>query len=82
MRCNHTAIIISFKLTVIKFKVNYKVVVHMVWKLIGYHKLTNEIFNNILSKSIDGGTKYSNYDKHILEAGTNTATINNQKNKG
>ena len=35
-----------------------------------------------LSKSIDGGTKYSNYNKHILEAGTNTATISNHKNKG
>ena len=82
MRRDHTAIRTSFKLTAIKFKVNEKVVAQIDWKLIGYHKLTNEIFNNILSKSIDGGTTYSDYNKHILEAGTNTATISNQKNKG
>ena len=44
--------------------------------------MTNEPFKKSLSKSIDGGTKYSNYNKHILEAGNNTATINNKKNKG
>ena len=60
---------------------NEKVVAHIDWKLIGYHKLTNKLFNNSLSKSIDGDTTYSDYNKHILEAGTNTATINNQKNK-
>ena len=31
--------------------------------------------------SIAGRTKYSNYNKHILESGTNTSTINNQRNK-
>ena len=82
MRSNHTAILTSFKLTAIKFKVNENVVVHIDWKLIGYHKLTNELFTNSLSKSIYGGTTYSNYNNHILEAGTNTAIIRNQKNKG
>ena len=78
----HTAILTSFKLTAIIFKVNEKLVAHIDWKLIGYHNLTNELFNNILSKYIDGGTTYSDCKKHILEAGTNTATISKQKNKG
>ena len=81
MRSDHTEILTSFKLTSIKFKVNEKIAAHIDWKLIGYHKLTNNIFNNSLSKSIDGITAYSNYNKHILESGTNTATISNQKNK-
>ena len=66
MRSNHTEILTSFKLTAIKFKVNEKLVTHIYWKLIGYHKLTNEVFNNRLSKSIGGGTTYPNYNKHIL----------------
>ena len=61
---------------------NEKVVAHIEWKLIGYHKLTNELFKNSLSKYIIGDTTYSDYNKHILEIGTNTATISNQKNKG
>ena len=82
MCSDHASILTSFKLTAIKFKVNEKILAHIDWKLIGYHKLTNELFNNSLSKSIDGGTTYSDYNKHILESGTNTATISNQKNKG
>ena len=82
MRSNHTVILTSFTLTAIKFKMNEKVVAHIDWKLIEYQNMNNEIFKNILSKSIDGGTTYSNYNKHILEAGTNIATISNQKNKG
>ena len=57
-------------------------VAHIYWKLIGYHKLTNEIFNNSISKSIDRGTAYFDYNKHILEACTNIATISNQTDKG
>ena len=49
MRRDHTAIPTSFKITVIKFKVTEKVVAHIDWKLIGYHKMTDELFNNILS---------------------------------
>ena len=82
MRSDHKAILTSLKLTAIIFKVNEKIVAHINWKIIWYHKLTNKHFNNILSKSIGGKTTYSNYNKHILEAGTNTATISNQKNKG
>ena len=52
---------------------NEKVVAHINSKIIGYHKLTNNLFNNNLYKSIAVGTTYSNYNKHILEAGTNTA---------
>ena len=59
-----------------------KIVAHIDWKLIGYHKQTNELFNDSLSKSIDGGNTYSYYNKHILESGTNTATISNHKNNG
>ena len=81
MRSNHTGILTSFKLTVIKLKVNEKIAAHIDWKLIGHHKLTNNLFNNSLSKSIYGRTTYSNYNNHILEAGTNTTTISNQKNK-
>ena len=43
---------------------------------------SHELFNNSLSKYIDGGTTYSDYNKHILEAGTNTTTIRNQKKRG
>ena len=82
MHSDHTAILTSFKLTAIKFKVNYKIAVHIDWKLIGYHKLTNNIFNNSLYKSIYGSTTYSNYNKNTPEAGTNTVTINKHKNKG
>ena len=79
---DHTAIKTTFKITAIKFKVTEKVIAHNGWKLIGYHSLTNELFNNRLSKSIAGGTTYSKYNKHTLEAGTNTKKINNKKNKG
>ena len=81
MRKNHTAILPNFKITAIKFKVTEKVVAHIDCKLIGYHKLTNELFNNSLSKYISGGTAYSKYNNNILEASTNTETLNNQKNK-
>ena len=82
IRSGHTAILTSFKITPIKFKLTEKVVAQIDWKIIGYHNLTNDIFNNSLSKSIAGSTTYSKYNKNILEAGTNTATISNQKNKG
>ena len=82
MRSDHTSIITSFKLTAIKFKVNDKIAAHIDCKLIGYHKMTNELFNNSLSKSIYGINTYSNYNKRILESGTNITTISNQKNKG
>ena len=81
MISNHIEILTSLKITAIKFKVNEKVVAHIDWKRIGYHKLTNELFNNSLSKSIYDVTTYSNYNKHT-QAGTNTAKISNQKNKG
>ena len=44
--------------------------------------MTNELFKNSLSKSIASFTTNSNYNKHILEAVTNTATIGHRKNKG
>ena len=81
MRSDHKVIISSFKLTAIKFKVNEKIVAHIEWQLIGCHKFTNELFKNSLSKSIDGGTIYYGYNKHILEAGANTTTIRNHNNK-
>ena len=82
MRRDHIEILTSFKIKAIKFKVNEKIVAHIDWKLIGYHKLTNDKFNNRLFKSIAGGTTYLKYNNNILEAGTNTATTRNQKNKG
>ena len=62
IRSNHAAILTTFKITAIKFKVYEKVIEHIEWKLIGYHKLTNELFNNSLSKYIYEGTTYSNYN--------------------
>ena len=47
MRRDHKEILTIFKLTSIKFKVNENVVAHIDWKIIVYHKLTNELFNNI-----------------------------------
>ena len=44
--------------------------------------MTNELFNNSFSKSIYGFTTKSNYNKHVLQAVTNTATIGHRKNKG
>ena len=76
------SILTSLKITEIKFKMTEKLVSYIDWKLTGYHNLTNELFKNSLSKSIAGGTTYSNYNKHILESGNNIATISNQKNKG
>ena len=66
IRSGHTAILTSFKITPIKFKLTEKVVAQIDWKIIGYHNLTNDIFNNSLSKSIAGGTTYSKYNKNIL----------------
>ena len=79
MCSNHTAILTTFKITAIKLNVTEKLLAQINWKLIGYHKLNNDLFNNSLSTSISGGTEYSNYKKHILEVGTNTVTIKNQK---
>ena len=59
MRSDHTAILTSFKITVIKSKVIEKLLSQINWKLIGYHKLTNDIFNKRLSKYIYGGTTQS-----------------------
>ena len=56
MRSDHTAILTSFKITAIKLKVNEKMAAHIDWKLIGYHKLTDKLFNNSLPKSIYGST--------------------------
>ena len=81
MHSNHTATPITFKTTLIKFKATKNILSHNNWKLIGYHKMTNEIFNNSPSKSIAGSTTYYNYSNHILESGMNTATIKNQKKK-
>ena len=68
MRSNHTAVLTRLKITAIKLKVNEKLVPHTDWKLIGYHKLNNKLFNNSLYKYIVGGTTYSSYNNHILEA--------------
>ena len=73
MRRDHTAILTALKTTAIKFKVTEKVVAQTDWKIIAYQNLTNDIFNNSLYKYIACGTKYYNYNKHTLEAGTNTA---------
>ena len=40
MRSDHTSILTNFKITAIKFKVYEKVIEHIDWKLIGYHKPT------------------------------------------
>ena len=78
----HAVILTTLKSIAIKFKVTEKIVVQINCKLIGYHNMTNDLFNNSISMSIAGRSIYSNYNKHILEAGTNTVTINNQKKKG
>ena len=82
MCSNHTDILTILKTTAINFKATDKIVSQTNWKLIGYHNLKNELFNNSLYKSISGRTKYSNYNRHILEDDNKTATINIQKNKG
>ena len=43
MYSNHADILNTLKIIAIKFKVTEKVVAHTNWKLIGYHKLNNEI---------------------------------------
>ena len=79
MRSNHTAILTSFKIKATKFKVNEKVVSHIHCNIIGYQNLNIELFHNSLSESIADGTTYSNYNKNVVEASTNTTTITNQK---
>ena len=66
MHINHIAILTTLKITAIKSKVTDNIVAQTEWKLIGYHKTTNDIFNNSLYTSIAGSTKYSNYNKGIL----------------
>ena len=56
MCSNHTAILTNFKITAIKIKVTDKIVAQTDWKLIGYHKMTNELFNNSLYMSTAGST--------------------------
>ena len=80
MRSNHTSIPTTFRITAIKFKLTEKIVAQTDWKLIRYHKTTTE-FNHIISMFIAGSTTYSNYNNHNLEAGTNIAIFNNQRNK-
>ena len=57
----HTAILTTFKITAIKFKVTDKVVAQIDCKLMGHHKLTSDLFNNSLYKYISGGNTYPNY---------------------
>ena len=66
MRSDHTAILTTFKIIVIKFKVTEKLVTQTDRKLTGYNKLTNDLFNKSLSKYISRSNTYSNYNKHIL----------------
>ena len=82
MRSDHAAVQTTFKITAIKFKVIEKVVTQINWELIGYNETANELFDNILSKSVYGSTIYSDFNKAILQAGAATATTNKQKNKG
>ena len=82
MRSNHTAILTTFIFTSIKFKMTENIWAKTNRKLIGYHNMNNELFNNRLSMSITDSTTYSNYNKYILEADINNATKNNHKNKG
>ena len=56
MRSDPTAIIATFKIIAIKLKVTEKVVAQINWKLIGYHKMNNELFKISLSNFISGGT--------------------------
>ena len=56
MRSDPTAIIATFKIPAIKLKVTEKVVAQINWKLIGYHKMNNELFKISLSNFIAGGT--------------------------
>ena len=78
----HTDIQNTFKITAIKFKVTEKIVTKIHWKIIGYHKTTNEIFSNTLSMSLDGITTYSNFKNYILQAGAATTTTRNKNKKG
>ena len=56
MRSDQIAILTNLKTIAIKLKVTEKVVLQNEWKIIGYHNLTNELFNNSLSKYIAVGT--------------------------
>ena len=66
MHSNHTAILTTFKIIAIEFKLTEKKVAQNNWKLIGYHNMTSEIFNNSLSIFIDVSIKYPNFNKNIL----------------
>ena len=78
----HTSILATFKIIASELKVMEKIVAQNYWKIIGYQKTTDDLFNHSLSMSKAGSTTYSNYNKHILESSANNATINNQKIKG
>ena len=82
MRGNYTAILTTFKTIAIKSKDIEKILAQNDWKIIGHHKMTNELFINSLSMSIASSNTYSDYNKHTLEAITTTTKINNHKNKG
>ena len=59
-----------------------KIVIKINWRLIGYHKTTNEIFNNSLSISVEVSTTYSNFNNYILKIFAPTKATNNKKKKG
>ena len=82
IRSDHTAVQTNFKITEIKFKLTDNIVTYIYWNLIGYHKKANELFNNILSMSVEGSTTYYDLNNYILHDGSATATTNNQNNKG
>ena len=70
------------RVTSIKSKLTGKSAAKHYWKLIGYHESSNELFNDNFSKSVNDDPNDSEFNTSTLEAGVDTATKNEQKNKG
>ena len=68
VRSDHSAVIVSFRITVIKFKVKGKINKIIDWKKINRDAETNIEFNLRLGENITKEHTYTNFNDSILQA--------------
>ena len=81
VRSDHSAVIVCFKITAIKFKVKEKINKIIVWKKNNGDAETNIEFNLRISENITDEHTYTDFNDEILQA-AKVATTTNPKNQG
>ena len=81
VRSDHSAVIVSFRITAIKFKVKGKINKIIYWKYINGDAENNIEFNLRLSENITKEHTYTNFNDSILQA-NKLATTTKPKNQG